>query len=49
MTDKIAELEIIEEIKWQKVNEFTFDRCVLLVDFIFNLLQQDLIKIRKFF
>ena len=46
MSDKVAELDITEEIKWQKVNEYTFDRYVLLVDFIFDLLQQDLIKIR---
>ena len=49
MSDKVDELDITEEIKWQKVNEYTFDRYVLLVDFIFDLLQQDLIKIRVFF
>lgn len=43
------ELDITEEVKWQKVNKFTFDRYIKLVDFIFDLLDANLIKIRIFF
>lgn len=46
---KIEELNITEEIKWQKVNAFTFDKYIRLVDFIFELLENNLIKIRIFF
>lgn len=45
----VSELGITEEIKWQKVNEYWYDKYVNLVDFIFGLLSQDLIKIRIFF
>ena len=45
----VSELGITEEIKWQKVNEYWYDKYVKLVDFIFDLLSQDLIKIRIFF
>ena len=45
----VSENEINEEIKWQKVNAFTFDKYQKVVDFIFDLLKSDLIKIRIFF
>lgn len=45
----VDELGITEEIKWQKVNEFCFEKYMTLVDFIFDLLSNDLIKIRIFF
>lgn len=38
-----------EEIKWQKVNKYTFDKYKEIVDFIFNLLKEGKIKIRIFF
>ncbi len=38
-----------EEIKWQKVNAYTFDKYIKLVDFTFDLLENDLAKIRIFF
>ena len=43
------DLDITEEIKWQKVNNYTFERYAKLVDFIFDLLESNLIKIRIFF
>lgn len=49
MESKMAELGITEEVKWQKVNKFVFDKYKSLVDFIFDLLEEDLIKIRIFF
>ena len=49
MEQKVAELDITEEIKWQKVNEHMFSRYLSLVDFIFDLLEVGLIKIRIFF
>ncbi len=45
----IEEYGITEEIKWQKVNEFCYENYKKLVDFIFSLLAEDLIKIRIFF
>ena len=45
----VSELGITEEIKWQKVNEYWYDKYIKSVDFIFYLLSQDLIKIRIFF
>lgn len=38
-----------EEIKWQKVNSYTFDKYKDIVDFIFFLLKSGKIKIRIFF
>lgn len=38
-----------EEIKWQKVNQYTFDKYVRLVDFVFDLLENGFAKIRIFF
>ena len=49
MEQKIAELDITEEIKWQKVNQHFIVKYMELVDFIFDLLDDGLIKIRIFF
>lgn len=38
-----------EEIKWQKVNNYTFDKYKDIVDFIFRLLKDGKVKIRIFF
>lgn len=47
---KISEVGLDnEEIKWQKVNKFTFEKYKILIDFIFDLLENDLAKIRIFF
>lgn len=43
------EYEMNEEIKWQKVNAFNLEKYKKVVDFIFDLLMNDLIKIRIFF
>lgn len=50
LTSKISELNIgNEEIKWQKVNKRMYEPYKSLVDLIFDLLEEDLIKIRIFF
>lgn len=38
-----------EEIKWQKVNNYTYEKYLRIVDFIFSLLQNNFAKIRIFF
>lgn len=38
-----------EEVKWQKVNQYTFDKYIRLVDFVFDLLENGFAKIRFFF
>lgn len=38
-----------EEIKWQKVNAYMLDKYISLVDFLFDLLEEDKVKIRIFF
>ena len=40
----IEELGITEEIKWQKVNEFWYEKYLTLVDFIFDLLAQGYVR-----
>ena len=45
----VEEFGITEEIKWQKVNEYWYEKYLTLVDFIFDLLAQGYIKIRIFF
>lgn len=45
----VEELGIKEEIKWQKVNRYTFESYMKLVDFIFDLLEHGYAKIRIFF
>ena len=49
MNSLVLELGIEEEIKWQKVNAFVYEKYVKVVDFIFELLKNDLMKIRIFF
>lgn len=46
---KFEELGVFEEVKWQKVNAIQYERYEKIVDFIFDLLEDDLIKIRIFF
>lgn len=45
----IDELHIDEEIKWQKVSEYWFERYKKLVDVVFHLMSDGKIKIRIFF
>lgn len=45
----ILELGIEEEIKWQRVNAFMYEKYEKVVDFIFDLLKYDKMKIRIFF
>lgn len=49
LTSLCDEIGIKEEIKWQKVNAYTFDKYKQIVDFIFELLQKGYAKIRIFF
>jgi len=49
LRDLMEELGINEEIKWQKVNLYTFERYKRIVDFTFDLLYQGKAKIRIFF
>lgn len=49
MSNIVEELEIKEEIKWQKVNAFYLERYKKIVEFIFDLLRTGLVKIRIFF
>lgn len=49
LNDAIAELDIDEEIKWQKVNEYWLTRYTALVDVIFSLMAEGYIKMRIFF
>ena len=45
----IEELGIKDEIKWQKVNEYHYEKYVRLVDVLFDLAKEDKLKIRIFF
>ena len=50
LQDKVVELHIEkEEIKWQKVNKHMLEPYMELVNLIFDLLDEDKIKIRIFF
>lgn len=50
MKDIVEEVGLTnEEIKWQKVNAYTYDKYIRLVDFTFDLLEQGFAKIRIFF
>lgn len=49
LTQTIEQLHIDEEIKWQKVNEYWFDRYVQLVDVLFDLMDAGYMKMRIFF
>lgn len=43
------EVGINDEIKWQKVNEYHYEKYVRLIDELFNLAKEDKLKIRIFF
>lgn len=45
----ITELGISEEIKWQKVNAYTFEKYKAIIDFTFDMLYAGKAKIRIFF
>ncbi|MDO4510611.1 MAG: hypothetical protein Q4B68_02185 [Bacteroidales bacterium] len=49
MNDVKTRADIRDEIKWQKVNEFHFQRYTLVVDELFQLAQEGKLKIRIFF
>ncbi|MDE6498161.1 MAG: hypothetical protein K2L21_05825 [Muribaculaceae bacterium] len=49
LTELISEVGINEEIKWQKVNAFTYERYKAVIDFTFELLYTGKAKIRIFF
>ena len=40
---------IVDEIKWQKVNAYHYDKYVRLVDELFEMGKEGLLKIRIFF
>lgn len=48
MRTLIEELGIKDEIKWQKVNEYHYEKYVRLVDVLFDLAKEDKLKIRIF-
>lgn len=45
----VEEVEIHDEIKWQKVNEYHYEKYIRLVDELFDLAKEDKLKIRIFF
>ena len=45
----VQEVGIVDEIKWQKVNRYHYEKYVRLVDELFNLAKEDKLKIRIFF
>ncbi len=45
----VTELGITDEIKWQKVNEFHYEKYLHVVDELFDLANEDKLKIRIFF
>lgn len=45
----VEELGITDEIKWQKVNEYHYDKYVRLIDELFDLAKEGKLKIRIFF
>ncbi len=49
MRSTVHEVGIIDEIKWQKVNRYHYEKYVRLVDELFNLAKEDKLKIRIFF
>lgn len=49
MRSIVDEVGIKDEIKWQKVNEYHYERYVRLVDELFDLAKEDKLKIRIFF
>ena len=49
MEDIKNEVGIIDEIKWQKVNEYHFDKYIHIVNELFEMGKEGLLKIRIFF
>jgi len=49
MRSIVAKVGIIDEIKWQKVNEYHFDKYIRIVDELFDLAKEGKLKIRIFF
>ncbi|MCH5218408.1 MAG: DUF3800 domain-containing protein [Muribaculaceae bacterium] len=49
MRGVVAKANINDEIKWQKVNEYHFEKYKLVVDELFDLALEDKLKIRIFF
>ena len=45
----VEEVGIKDEIKWQKVNEYHYEKYLRLVDVLFDLAKEDKLKIRIFF
>lgn len=49
MRNIVDEVDIKDEIKWQKVNEYHYEKYLRIVDLLFDLAKEDKIKIRVFF
>lgn len=49
MRSIVEETGIRDEIKWQKVNEYHYDKYIRLVDLLFDLAKEGKLKIRIFF
>ena len=49
MRSIVEETGIRDEIKWQKVNEYHYDKYIKLVDLLFDLAKEGKLKIRIFF
>ncbi len=45
----VSEVGITDEIKWQKVNEYHYEKYLRVVDELFNIVQENKLKIRIFF
>lgn len=49
MRSVVDEVGIKDEIKWQKVNKYHYDKYIKLVDALFDLAKEEKLKIRIFF
>lgn len=49
MRSVVTEMDINDEIKWQKVNEYHYEKYLRVVDELFDLAKEDKLKIRIFF
>lgn len=49
LSNLLNEIGVYEEIKWTKVNAFTFERYKRVVDFLFEEMKSGFVKIRIFF
>lgn len=49
MQSTVTEVGINDEIKWQKVNEYHYEKYLRVVDELFDLAKEDKLKIRIFF